>query len=537
MTRRRPLPFARPILYINPMKSPNRPRPVVLCILDGWGEHEDAADNAILAAKTPNWDRFLAQSPHSHMQASEHFVGLPDKQMGNSEVGHTNIGAGRVVMQDLPRIDAAIQSGELAENPALKDFIARLKQSGGAAHLMGLMSPGGVHSHQAHIAALARLLAEGGIAVKVHAFLDGRDTPPKSALSCLAAFEAAIKGIQGVTIASISGRYYAMDRDKRWDRLEKAYRCLVDAEGEKAASAKGAIEQSYTQGKSDEFVLPTIIGNYAGMKDGDGLVCANFRADRVRQLLASLLDPKFPGFQRPRVVKFAASLGLTEYSDALNPFLKTLFPPEDLADTFGEVIARAGLKQLRIAETEKYAHVTFFFNGGREAEFPGESRILVPSPKVATYDLKPEMSAIEVTDRLVEAIGRGSFDVIVVNYANADMVGHTGDLAATVKAVETVDACLGRLAEAVTHAGGCLLITADHGNAEMMRDPKTGQPHTAHTTNPVPLLQVNPPAGVSGLRDGKLADIAPTLLALLGLPQPQAMTGQALLRAAARASA
>ncbi len=519
------------------MTASNRPRPVVLCILDGWGERAESADNAIRAAKTPNWDKFIAQAPHSHMQASEHFVGLPDHQMGNSEVGHTNIGAGRVVMQDLPRIDAAIKSGELAKNPALKDFIAGLKKSGGAAHLVGLMSPGGVHSHQAHIAALARLLAEAGIEVKVHAFLDGRDTPPKSALSCLAAFEAAVKGVKDVAIATVIGRYYAMDRDKRWDRLEKAYRCLAAGEGEKAVSAKDAVEQSYAQGKSDEFVLPTVIGDYAGIQDGDGLLCANFRADRVRQLLAALLDPRFSGFKRAHVVKFSASLGLTDYSDALNPFLKTLFPPEDLADTFGEIVSRAGLKQLRIAETEKFAHVTYFFNGGRETEFPGESRVLVPSPKVATYDVKPEMSAPEVTDRLIEAIGKGSFDVIVVNYANADMVGHTGDFAAAVKAVETVDHCLGRLAEAVTRAGGCLLVTADHGNVEMMRDTATGQPHTAHTTNPVPLLLINPPAGIAGLRDGKLADIAPTLLALLGLPQPKAMTGQALLRAAARAPA
>jgi 2,3-bisphosphoglycerate-independent phosphoglycerate mutase len=519
------------------MTNPNRPRPVVLCILDGWGERAQREDNAILQAKTPNWDKFMAQYPHSHMQASEHFVGLPDHQMGNSEVGHTNIGAGRVVMQDLPRIDAAIKSGELGKIPALKDFIAALKKSGGAAHLMGLLSPGGVHSHQAHIAALAKLISEGGVDVKIHAFLDGRDTPPKSALACLAEFEAAIKGLKNVSIATVTGRYYAMDRDKRWERLEKAYGCLVDAAGEKSASAKAAIEQGYAAGKNDEFVLPTIIGNYSGMKDGDGLVCGNFRADRVRQILAALLDPKFSGFQRKRVVKFAAALGLTEYSEDLNPFLKTLFPPEDLTGTFGEIVSKAGLKQLRIAETEKYAHVTFFFNGGRETEFPGESRILVPSPKVATYDLKPEMSAFEVTDKLVEAIGQGRFDVVVVNYANTDMVGHTGYLAAAVKAVETVDACLGRLAEAVIRAGGCLLITADHGNVEMMRDTATGQAHTAHTTNPVPLLLVNPPPGVAGLRDGKLADIAPTLLALLGLPQPKVMTGQALLRAAARASA
>jgi 2,3-bisphosphoglycerate-independent phosphoglycerate mutase len=329
-----------------------------------------------------------------------------------------------------------------------------------------------------------------------------------------------------------------MDRDKRWDRVEKAYRTLVDAQGDKAGDAVAAVQQGYAAGKTDEFVPATAIGDYAGMRDGDGVLCGNFRADRVREILAALLDPGFAGFARPRVVRFAAGLGLTEYSTELNRFLRTLFPPEDLADTFGEVVSRAGLTQLRIAETEKYAHVTFFFNGGREAEFPGESRILVPSPKVATYDLQPEMSAPEMTDRLVEAIDRGSFDVIVVNFANTDMVGHTGVLAAAAKAVEAVDRCLGRLAEAVTRAGGALLITADHGNAEMMRDPATGQPHTAHTLNPVPLLLVNPPQGVTGLSDGRLADIAPTLLQLLGLRQPAAMTGRPLLqRTAERATA
>src|SRR3984957_12668941 len=515
------------------MSNPNRPRPVVLCILDGWGERADAADNAILAAKTPNWDRFLAKSPHAHMQASEHFVGLPDHQMGNSEVGHTNIGAGRVVMQDLPRIDDAIKSGALAKNPALKDFVASLKKSGGAAHLIGLMSPGGVHSHQAHIAELAKLVSEAGIDVKVHAFLDGRDTPPKSALACLAEFAAATKDLKGVAIATVTGRYYAMDRGQRWGRLEKAYRCLVAAEGEKAASAKAAVEQAYAQGKNDEFVLPTIIRGYPGMKDGDGLMCANFRADRVRQILSALLDPKFSGFQRPRIVKFSAALGLTQYSDELNPFLKTLFPPEDLTGTFGEIVSAAGLKQLRIAETEKYAHVTFFFNGGRETEFPGETRILVPSPKVATYDLKPEMSAPEVPDNLAEGIDSGRFDDAGGNYANTDMVGHSGDLQAAIKAVEAVDSCLGRLADAVKRAGGTLLITADHGNAEMMRDPETGQPHTAHTTNPVPFVLVNPAAEIGHLENGRLLDIAPTLLEILGLAKPAVMTGRSLISSTA----
>jgi 2,3-bisphosphoglycerate-independent phosphoglycerate mutase len=520
------------------MQKPSRPRPVVLCVLDGWGHREERADNSILQAKTPNWQRFMKGAPHALLQASELFVGLPSGQMGNSEVGHMNLGAGRVVMQDLPRIDKAIEDGSLAKNPALAAFIAALKKSGGTAHLMGLMSPGGVHSHQAHIAALARELDRAGISIRLHAFLDGRDTPPRSAGEYLAKFAADTAQLKHLAIGTVSGRYYAMDRDKRWDRVEKAYRALVQGEGEKAADAQAAVQQSYARDKGDEFVLPTVIGDYTGMRDGDGVLCANFRADRVREILSALLDRDFSGFPRGRVVRFAAALGMTEYSAELNRLVATLFPPEDLTDTFGDVVSHAGLTQLRIAETEKYAHVTFFFNGGREAEFPGENRILVPSPKVATYDLKPEMSAYEVTDKLVAAIDAGSFDVIVVNYANTDMVGHTGDIAAAVKAVEAVDTCLGRLAEAVERAGGALLITADHGNVEMMRDPKTGQAHTAHTLNPVPLVLVNPPAGVTGLRDGRLADIAPTLLALLGLRQPAAMTGRPLLlRAAERARA
>ena len=519
------------------MPKPTRPRPVVLCVLDGWGHRTERADNSILLAKTPNWTRFMKESPHALLQASELFVGLPTGQMGNSEVGHMNLGAGRIVLQDLPRIDQAIADGSLAKSPALAAFIAALKKSGGTAHLLGLLSPGGVHSHQDHIAALARLLAEAGVAVKVHAFLDGRDTPPKSAGPYLAKF-AADAGLDRVSVATVTGRYYAMDRDKRWDRVAKAYAALVQAQGERAADAQAAVRQAYANGQSDEFVLPTVIGDYAGMSGGDGVFCANFRADRVREILSALLDPDFAGFARERRPRFAAALGMSEYSLELNRFLASLFPPEDLADTFGEVMSRAGLTQLRIAETEKYAHVTFFFNGGREAEFPGESRILVPSPKVATYDLKPEMSAPEVTDKLVEAIDQGRFDVVVVNYANTDMVGHSGDEAAAIKAVEAVDRCLGRLAEAVRRAGGALLITADHGNAEMMRDSATGQPHTAHTLNPVPIVLVNPPAGVTGLSNGRLADVAPTLLALLGLKQPAAMTGRPLLlRTAERARA
>jgi len=512
---------------------------VVLCILDGWGHRAQCEDNAICEAKTPAWHRFLATSPHAFLQASESFVGLPKGQMGNSEVGHMNIGAGRVVLQDLPRIDQAVADGSLARNPRLADFVAALKKSGGAVHLMGLVSPGGVHSHQSHIAALAEHLSKAGVPVRVHAFLDGRDTPPNAARSYVADFAAATGQLAKTEIATVIGRYFAMDRDKRWDRVEKAYRCLVDGEGRSAESADAAIAQAYAAGESDEFVLPTRIGSYQGMRDGDGVLMTNFRADRVREILGALLDPGFAGFARPRVVKFAAALGMTEYSEELKRFLPALFPPQDLKDSFGEVVSRAGLTQLRIAETEKYAHVTFFLNGGREREFAGESRILVPSPKVATYDLKPEMSAYEVTDKLVEAIDAGRFDVIVVNYANTDMVGHTGDLAAAIKAVEAVDRCLGRLADAVSRAGGTLLITADHGNAETMRDPETGERQTAHTINPVPVMLVNPPAGITGLADGRLADIAPTLLMLLGLPKPAAMTGQALVQRASerRASA
>jgi 2,3-bisphosphoglycerate-independent phosphoglycerate mutase len=519
------------------MPEPHRPRPVVLCILDGWGERSDSDANGIRLAKTPNWDRFLKSDPHAHLQASESFVGLPKGQMGNSEVGHMNLGAGRVVMQDLPRIDQAIADGSLPANEGLRGFIAAMKKSSGTAHLLGLVSPGGVHSHQDQIAALATVLDQASIPVAVHAFLDGRDTPPKSATGYLEKFARDVAGCKHLRIVTVSGRYYAMDRDKRWDRVAKAYAALCDAQGGHAADPGAAIAQSYAKDKTDEFVLPTVIGDYRGMKDGDGLISANFRADRVREILTALLDPRFTGFPRNRMVRFAAAAGMTEYSAELNPFLTTLFPPESLDDTFGEIVARAGLTQLRIAETEKYAHVTFFFNGGREAEFPGESRIMVPSPKVATYDLQPEMSAPEVTAKLVAAIDAGRFDVVVVNYANADMVGHTGDLKAAIEAVETVDRCLGRLADAVTRSGGALLITADHGNIETMRDPETGQPHTAHTTNPVPIVLVNPPPGTAGLKDGRLCDVAPTLLQLLRLPQPKAMTGRALLALSERAPA
>jgi len=510
-----------------------RPRPLVLCILDGWGERQKADDNAIEIARAPNWHGLKARWPHAQLQASEHYVGLPDGQMGNSEVGHTNIGAGRVVLQDLPRIDAAIAEGKLATLPGLCDFIGRLKESRGTAHLMGLMSPGGVHSHQRQIAVLARILAEAGVPVAVHAFLDGRDTPPKAAVLYVRQFQEDVAGLRDLRIATLCGRYYAMDRDKRWDRVERAYRAIVAGVGERTDDPLQAVEAAYARAETDEFVTPTAIAGYVGMRDGDGLLIANFRADRIREFATALLDPEFSGFTREKRVAFGAALGLVEYSTELNRFLATLFPPENLYDSFGEVVSRAGLTQLRIAETEKYAHVTFFFNGGRELVFPGEERILVPSPKVATYDQQPEMSAPEVTDKVVEAIRSGRFDAIVMNYANADMVGHTGRIDAATKAVETIDFCLGRLSEAVEQAGGTLVITADHGNAEMMRDRETGEPHTAHTLNPVPFIVVNPPAEIGHLENGRLSDIAPTLLDILGLTTPAAMTGHSLISSTA----
>ncbi|MEE8202465.1 MAG: 2,3-bisphosphoglycerate-independent phosphoglycerate mutase [Alphaproteobacteria bacterium] len=519
------------------MTSTRRYRPVVLCILDGWGHRADAENNAIAQARAPVWRRLVSACPHSLLEASNGDVGLPDGQMGNSEVGHMNIGAGRVVTQDLPRIDAALADGSLAANPALAALSASLGESGGTCHLMGLMSPGGVHSHQNHIAALARAVAGHGVPVAVHAFLDGRDTPPESARGYLRDCAAALADSPGVRMATIGGRYHAMDRDHRWERTATAYDALVSAKGERAADADSAVAQAYARGETDEFVAPTIVGDYAGMNDGDGVVMANFRADRVRQILTALLDPAFDAFERPRTVRFAAACGMTEYSIALNGFLAALFPQIHLSGILGTAVAAAGLRQLRIAETEKYAHVTYFLNGGEEAPFAGEERILVPSPKVATYDLVPEMSAHEVTDRLVAAIESDRFDLVVVNYANGDMVGHTGNLEAAIRAVETVDACLGRLESAVAAAGGALVITSDHGNAEMMRDRETQQAHTAHTSNPVPFVIAGAAAQDARLRDGRLADVAPTLLALLGVPQPAEMTGESLLAPAATRAA
>jgi 2,3-bisphosphoglycerate-independent phosphoglycerate mutase len=501
----------------------------MLVILDGWGWRDDAADNAVRQARTPAFNALWSSCPHAFLRTSGADVGLPDGQMGNSEVGHLNIGAGRVVMQDLPRIGAAIANGSIAALPALTGLVASLKASGGTCHLMGLLSPGGVHSHQDHAVALARILSDAGIPVAIHAWTDGRDTAPQAAPDFLARFETGIAPLPGVRIATVTGRYFAMDRDNRWDRVSQAHDVMTAGTGARAATPQAAIAAAHAAGRTDEFIPATAIGDYAGMADGDGLLCFNFRADRVREILAALLDPGFDGFARARAIRFAAADGLTEYSAALNPFLATLFAPQSMADILGATVAAAGLTQLRMAETEKYPHVTYFLNGGEETPYPGEDRIMVPSPKVATYDLQPEMSAPELTDKAVTAIASGAYDLIVLNFANADMVGHTGSLAAATKAVEAVDAGLGRIADAIRTAGGALFVTADHGNAETMRDPATGGPHTAHTTNPVPALLLGAPANAS-LADGRLADIAPTLLALLGVQQPAAMSGHTLLR-------
>lgn len=507
-------------------------RPALLCILDGWGwrpDHPD--DNAIAAAKTPNYTRLLAECPHALLATSGRAVGLPEGQMGNSEVGHMNIGAGRIVAQDLPRIDNAIKDGSLARRPPLLALMDRAKSAKAALHVIGLLSNGGVHSHQDHIAALVRITSEAGIPVFVHALLDGRDTAPKSARSYIDEFLKDIAGCAGVRLATLCGRYYGMDRDKRWDRVQKCYRALVDASARRFGDAFAALDSSYADNVSDEFVEPCVLDDYAGMEDGDAVLFANFRADRMREICTAILDPAFESFPRERVVRFSAAAGLTEYSQELMSLMTAIFPAEDVRDTLGEVVAAHKMHQLRIAETEKYAHVTFFLNGGREERFDGEDRILVPSPKVATYDRKPEMSAFEVTDKLVEAICSGKYDLIVCNFANPDMVGHSGVMQAAVKAVEVIDECLGRICAALEKSAGLMLLTADHGNVEMMKDPRTHEPHTAHTTFDVPIIAYGAPKGVT-LQNGRLADVAPTLLALMGLAKPSLMTGHSLITSA-----
>lgn len=504
-----------------------RPKPVLLLILDGWGHREETADNAIALAKVPHWRRLLAECPHTLVHTEGRFVGLPDGQMGNSEVGHMNIGAGRIVYQDLTRVDAAIEDGSLFTNPELKAVCAAARASGGTLHLMGLLSPGGVHSHEAHAFALIEMARREGVArVAVHAFLDGRDMPPRSAEASLRALAEVCAKAGNAHLATVSGRYFAMDRDQRWERVEAAYRAMTDVHAEfHAVDGLQALEAAYARGENDEFVKPTVIDGAQPMRDGDAVLFFNFRADRARQITAAFTVPDFSGFARPRSIALSRFTGLAEYSADLPAHVA--YAAEELHDTLGEVISAAGLTQLRIAETEKYAHVTFFFSGGRENELAGETRVLVPSPKVATYDLQPEMSCPELTDRLVEAIAAQRTDLIVCNIANPDMVGHTGDLQAGMRAAEAVDVALGRLRAAIEGVGGEMLVTADHGNLEMMRDPETGQPHTAHTVGPVPFVYVGRKATLRS--GGALRDIAPTVLALMGMPKPVAMSGESLV--------
>jgi 2,3-bisphosphoglycerate-independent phosphoglycerate mutase len=503
-------------------------RPVVLAILDGWGLSDREAGNAPVLADTPNFDRIWRECPCARLSASGNDVGLPEGQMGNSEVGHTNIGAGRVVWMDLPRIDNAIVDGSFAANPALARFCDALEASGGAAHIMGLMSPGGVHSHQRHMAEAARHLVARGVPVKLHLFLDGRDVPPKSALGQIADLDLDLAGDE--EIATVTGRFYAMDRDKRWDRVQAAFDVIVSAKGAREETAAEAVTAAYERGETDEFVLPTAISGYDGMSDGDGLLFINFRADRAREILGALVDPEFDGFDASARPEFAARLGMVEYSDRLNACMDVMFPSAEIVNTLGQWVSALGKRQFRLAETEKYPHVTFFLNGGVEVPEPGEERYMAPSPNVRTYDLAPEMSAAEVTGQLTAAIREG-YDLIVVNYANPDMVGHTGSIPAAIAACEAVDSGLGAALDALADVGGAMLVTADHGNCEMMIDPATGGPHTAHTTNLVPLVLVEngPDSGGFGLADGRLADLAPTLLALMGLAQPSEMTGVSLL--------
>ncbi len=504
--------------------------PVLLVILDGFGYREECDDNAICQARKPHWNVLWKTCPHTIIDASEKWVGLPPQQMGNSEVGHMNIGAGRVVYQDYTRIEHAIETGEFAANPVLNAAITQARN--GTLHVLGLLSPGGVHSHESQIHALLELAARGGAKqVCVHAFLDGRDTPPKSAEASLAALEQKCRALGNARIATICGRYFAMDRDQRWERVAAAYELITDGSaGYTAPDALAGLHAAYARGETDEFVQATAIvpagSAPARMNDGDAAIFMNFRADRARQLTSALTDAAFSGFPRKRQPRLGYYCTLTGYGEDF-AHIPAAFGPQQVRDGFGEYLAKQGLRQLRIAETEKYAHVTYFFNGGVETPYAGEDRVLVPSPKVATYDLQPEMSAREVTDRLVAAITSRQYDAIVCNYANGDMVGHTGNLGAATRAIEVLDECIGRVVEAMRAAGGEVLITADHGNAETMRDEVSQQPHTAHTLNLVPLLYVGRKARVA--QGGALQDVAPTLLAMMGLPQPPAMTGRSLL--------
>ena len=505
---------------------PSRSSPVVLCIMDGWGLRESPDANAVALARTPVFDALAARWPHARLSASGRDVGLPEGQVGNSEVGHMNIGAGRVVMQDLPRINAALADGSLAAHPELGRLARDLAGTGGRVHVMGLLSPGGVHSHQDQMLAVITGLVDAGADVIVHGFTDGRDVLPRYAAESLPGFLAALPDT--VTFGTLIGRYWAMDRDQRWDRTARAFSAIVQGVTDHPAAADPltALRDAHDNDESDEFITPRVIAGYDGMRDGDAVVMINFRADRVRQLLACWLFPdEAEGAMPPP--RLAGAIGMTSYSTALDAKMTTLFGPQQISDTLGEVVATAGRRQLRLAETEKYPHVTFFLNGGDESETQGEERVMVPSPKVATYDLQPEMSATDVLAVALESLSHHHHDLVVLNFANPDMVGHTGDLEAAIKAVETVDDCVGRLAEAVLARDGRMIVTADHGNCEVMWDDSAGSPHTAHTTNLVPVILVGAPDGTR-LRDGRLADLAPTLLDLMGIDRPPAMTGSPL---------
>ena len=509
------------------MQPSNQSHPVILCIMDGWGLRDSTDANAVAMAATPAYDRLLARWPHARLAASGPDVGLPDGQVGNSEVGHMNIGAGRVVMQDLPRINAALANGSLAGHPDLAALAEKLRE-GGRVHVMGLLSSGGVHSHSEQMLAVISGLAANGAEVVVHGFTDGRDMLPKNAVNDLPAFLEALP--DDVRFGTLIGRYYAMDRDRRWERTRSAYEAITDGTSThpEAATPMAALDAAYASGESDEFITPRVIAGYDGMKDGDAIVMINFRADRVRQLLSCWLDPEEAGGDPlPAPPRLAGAVGMTSYSSRLDARMTTLFGPQQLTDTLGEVVAAAGRRQLRLAETEKYPHVTFFLNGGEESQAKGEERVMIPSPKVDTYDIKPEMSAEGVLAAALDSIENRSHDLIVMNFANPDMVGHTGDLEAAIRAVETVDSAVGQIADAVLAASGSMIVTADHGNCEMMWDDDAASPHTAHTTNLVPVILVGAPEGTQ-LHDGRLADLAPSLLALMGLSQPAGMTGRQL---------